>query len=109
MPDNGNLTYLVRPSGKPYTPDTLGKKFKEWADAAALAPQCRLHGLRKGRARQIVDSGGTAHDIMSITGHKTLREAQRYADKYNRRSAADRATALLMRRGQKENVECKTA
>jgi hypothetical protein len=32
---------------------------------------------------------------MAVTGHKSLAEVQRYADKFNRRKAADAAMALL--------------
>jgi hypothetical protein len=32
---------------------------------------------------------------MGITGHKSLAEVQRYADRFNRKVAADAAMALL--------------
>jgi len=131
MPDNGNLTYLLNAKGQPYTPDQLGRKFKEWADAAGMPKQCRLHGLKKSRASQIASKGGSAHQIMAITGHRSLAQAQKYADKFNKREAADAAMALLkttaskapggialddvmklltqLKADQKANVECKTA
>jgi len=36
---------------------------------------------------------------MAITGHKSLSEVQRYADKFNRRQAADAAMARLLKTG----------
>ena len=54
-----------------------------------------MHGLRKSRTAQLASKGAAAHLIMSVTGHKSLSEVQRYADKFNRREAADAAMALL--------------
>jgi integrase len=99
MPATGGLTYLVTPAGKPYSPDALGSKFAEWATAAGLPPRCRLHGLRKSRAAQLATAGASAHEIAAITGHRSLAEVQRYADKYNRAKAADAATARLLKTG----------
>jgi len=39
---------------------------------------CVLHGLRKAAARRLAEVGCSAHEIMSITGHRTLSEVQRY-------------------------------
>jgi hypothetical protein len=36
---------------------------------------------------------------MAVSGHKSLQEVQRYADRYNRRQAADAAMALLLKTG----------
>src|SRR5262245_41259209 len=95
MPATG-LTSLVRPRGKPYTPAALGVKFAEWATEAGLPARCRLHGLRKARTAQFASQGASPHEIMSVTGHKSLAEVQRYADKFNRRKAADAAMARLL-------------
>ena len=94
MPATDHLTYLIAPKGT-YSPEALGKKFAEWATAAGLPPRCRLHGLRKARTAQLATAGASAHEIMAVTGHKSLSEVQRYADKFNRRKAADSAIALL--------------
>ena len=99
MPANNHLTYLVMDNGEPYTPDQLGKKFAEWATAAGLPNRCRLHGLRKARTARLASKGASPHTIMAVTGHKSLSEVQRYADKFNRRQAADAAMALLAKTG----------
>jgi integrase len=109
MPDNGRLTYLVNASGQPYSPNWLGVNFARWAQAAGLPACCRLHGLRKSRTAQLAERGATAHQIMGVTGHKSLSEVQRYADKFDRRRAADAAMALLDDGDQNQNAECKTA
>jgi len=95
MPANDHLTYLVNAKGEPYTPQALGTKFAEWATEAGLPQCCRMHGLRKSRTAQLASRGASPHVIMAVTGHKSLSEVQRYADKFNRRRAADAAMALL--------------
>src|SRR5262249_26325982 len=100
MPAHANhLTYLITSKGEPYTPEALGRKFAEWTTAAGLPARCRLHGLRKARTAQLASKGATPHEMMAVTGHKSLTEVQRYADKYNRRKAADAAMALLLKTG----------
>jgi integrase len=101
MPRNEHLTYLVNAKGQPYSAEQLGIKFAEWATEAGLPSRCRLHGLRKARTAQLASKGAAAHLIMAITGHKSLSEVQRYADKFNRREAADAAMALLQSSGAK--------
>jgi integrase len=93
------LTYLIARNGQPYTPEQLGREFSRWASEAGLPQRCRLHGLRKARTAELASKGASAHLIMSITGHRSLSEVQRYADKYNRREAADAAMALLLKTG----------
>jgi integrase len=95
MAPTHHLTYLVRHNGQPYTPESLGLKFAQWATGAGLPSRCRLHGLRKARTAQLASKGASPHTIMAITGHKSLAEVQRYADRYNRKVAADAAMALL--------------
>lgn len=101
MPKTDRLLYLMDGHGKPYTPDALGHKFPIWANEAGMPTHCRMHGLRKARTRQIIEAGGTAHDAMGQTGHKTLAEVQRYADEFNRTAASDRASELLVKAGRK--------
>jgi hypothetical protein len=43
-----------------------------------LPARCRLHGLKKGGMRRAADAGMTTHELMAISGHKTLSEVQRY-------------------------------
>ena len=99
MPAADHLTYRIARRGKPYTPEALGNRFAEWATEAGLPQRCRLHGLRKARTAQLASKGASPHVIMAITGHKSLSEVQRYADKFNRRQAADAAMALLLKTG----------
>ena len=54
--------------------------------------------MRKGGARRLAEAGATAHEIMSITGHKTLSEAQRYTAAADRVLLAEQAMAKLSER-----------
>ena len=41
------------------------------------------------------DSGCNAHEIMAVTGHRTLKEVQRYTEAYDRKQAAKRTQAKV--------------
>jgi integrase len=71
--------------------------LRKWCDEAYL-PECSGHGLRKACARRLAEAGATAPEIMSITGHKTLAEVQRYIAEANRELMADSAMNKLMTR-----------
>jgi len=57
--------------------------------------RCVPHGLRKGGSRVMAESDCTPHEIMSVTGHTTLKEVKRYTDAYDRKKAAARALAKV--------------
>jgi integrase len=90
-----HLTFLHTKAGAPRSPKALGGDFRQWCDAAGLPKRCTLHGLRKGGARRLAEAGATAHEIMSITGHKTLSEVERYTKKANRERMAEAAIKKL--------------
>ncbi|WP_373489487.1 tyrosine recombinase XerC [Blastomonas sp.] len=86
----GCTTFLQTTQGKPRSANGMGTAMRAWCDAAGL-PQCSSHGLRKACSRRLVEAGATPHEMMAVTGHKTLAEAQRYAETFERSGAADRA------------------
>lgn len=57
---------------------SLGNMFRDWRKAAGLPDGCTAHGLRATRATDLANEGKTAHQIMAITGHKSLSEVQKY-------------------------------
>ena len=73
----GEVTYLVNDLGRPFTANGFGNKMREWCDQAGL-PECTAHGLRKAAATRLAEAGASAHEIMAITGHKTMKEVERY-------------------------------
>jgi hypothetical protein len=62
------------------------------------------HGLRKGGSRIIVESGGTAHEVMSVLGHSSLKEAERYTKAFNRRKLAASAMEKVAKAKTASNV-----
>lgn len=87
-----HLTFLVTDFGRPFTANGFGNKIKDWCRQANL-PHCSAHGLRKATATRLADRGATAHEIMAITGLRTLEEAERYTRAANRSKLADSAMA----------------
>ncbi len=89
MPKDG-LTYLTTAYGRPFTPAGFGNWFRDRCDEAGL-PHCSAHGLRKAAARRMAEAGKSAHEIMSVTGHRTLSEAERYTRAVDQERLARRA------------------
>jgi integrase len=99
-----HLTYVVTAQGKPRSKYGLGNDFAQWATQAGLSPHCRLHGLKKAGMRRLAEDGGTTHELMAISGHKTLSEVQRYTDAADQKRLADQVMAKR-RQGQSENSD----
>lgn len=88
------FTYLATENGLPRSVAGLGSSMRRWCDKAKL-PLCSSHGLRKAICRRIAEAGGTAPQIMSVSGHISLKEAQRYCAAFGRKKMAEGAIALL--------------
>jgi integrase len=95
---NDHLTFLVTASGKGFSAAGFGNWFREVCDEAGLPKGCAAHGLRKAASRRLAEAGCTAHQIMAITGHRTLREVTRYTDSVDRRKMAVQAMERLKKR-----------
>jgi integrase len=80
-----HLTFLVTATGKPYGDNHFSESFREWCDAAGLPKRCSAHGLRKAACRRHAENGCSANEIMSHSGHGTMKELVRYT------KAADQA------------------
>jgi integrase len=83
-----HLTYIVTSAGKPRSKYGLADDFAAWATAAGLPKRCRLHGLKKGGMRRLAEAGNTAHELMAISGHKTLSQVQHYTMDADRKRLA---------------------
>lgn len=86
-------TFLQTDYGRPRSAAGLGNAMRKWTRAAGLS-DCTPHGLRKACARRLAEAGATPHEIMSVTGHQTLAEVERYTSKVGRAALADRAMSL---------------
>jgi integrase/recombinase XerD len=87
-----HLTFLTTAYGRAFTPAGFGNKFREWSDEAGL-PHCSAQGLRKAAAARLAERGATAHEIMAITGHRSLEEVERYTRAARQGKLADTAMA----------------
>ncbi len=76
-PGPAGLTFLMNDFGRPYTADGFGNSFRRWCRQAGLS-HCSAHGVRKTAATRLAEGGATAHEIMAVTGHRTLKEVDRY-------------------------------
>jgi integrase len=74
----GHLTLLITRTGKSYGANDFSEVFRTWCDAAGLPQHCVFHGLRKAACTRLADAGCTAHEIASISGHKTLKQVEHY-------------------------------
>ncbi len=88
------FTFLETCYGKARTPSGLGTSMRKWCDKAGL-PLCSSHGLRKAICRRIAEAGGTPFEIMSVSGHVTLSEAQRYCETFGRKGLSDSAFSKM--------------
>jgi len=95
----GGLTYLVTEFGKPFSLAGFGNWFRDRCNEAGLR-NVSAHGLRKAAARRMAESGMSAHEIMSITGHRSLAEVERYT-----RAANQERLAVTASRGLKGEQE----
>ena len=93
-----HLTYIVTAYGKPRSKYGLGNDFAKWVTAAGLPARCRLHGLKKSAMRRLAEAGNTAHELMAISGHKTLTELQRYTGAADKKRLAESGMAKMRER-----------
>lgn len=75
---SNHLTFLTTQSGAPFADASFGNIFREWCREAGLPEHCSAHGLRKAACRRLAEAGASANVIAAISGHKTLREVERY-------------------------------
>ncbi|BCI68137.1 site-specific integrase [Acetobacter aceti] len=87
-------TYLETAFSKPFSPDGFAIRFAKWCSEARLEG-LSPHGLRKAAARRMAEAGCTAHQIASITGHRTLAEVQRYTLAADQKRLAEEAMAKI--------------
>jgi integrase len=90
----GNMTFLTREGGQPFTDSTLGKWFREQCIEASLQGYT-AHGLRKAACRRLAEAGCTAHEIAAFSGHLSLAEVTRYTREADRARMAVTAAAKL--------------
>lgn len=88
-----HVAILVTEYGRAFTVAGYGAWINGAIRAAGLPEQCVAHGLRKAAARRLAEAGCSTLEIMSITGHKTLGEVERYTRAASQRRLAREAIA----------------
>jgi integrase len=94
MPVTDQLAFLTTEAGKSFTAAGFGGWFRERCDEAGLH-HCTAHGLRKAAATRLADAGATEHQLMAWFGWTSIREAERYTKKANRKRLAESAGKLI--------------
>jgi integrase len=84
----GALTFLITEQGAGFSEAGFSQWFSERARMATLPAGCTAHGLRKSAANRLAAAGCTLHQIAAITGHKTLKEIERYTRGVDQRQLA---------------------
>jgi integrase len=92
----GDLTFLVSELNRPFSASGFGSWFRTRCNEAGL-PHCSAHGLRKAGATIAAENGASEHQLMSIFGWATLKEAERYTKAARRKKMAGDAMSLLLR------------
>ena len=86
--------------GRPITADRLSALVLAAARAAALPRECVPHGLRKAGIRRLAEHGATTKQIASVSGHKSLREIERYTAAADQKKLAQQAVRKLGQKNQ---------
>jgi integrase/recombinase XerD len=87
-----HLTFLTTEYGRPFTEAGFGNWFRDRCDEAGLK-NCSAHGLRKASAKYLAEGGASTLEIMSVTGHRSLTEVERYTREAGRKTLAESAMA----------------
>jgi integrase len=90
-----HLTFLTTAAGKPFTAAGFTNWFRDMCNAAGLPKGLSAHGLRKAMCRRLAEAGCSANEIAAISGHKTLREVQRYTEAVDQERMARAAIRRL--------------
>ena len=93
--ERSNMTFLVTAYGKPFSAAGFTNWFRECVRESKLPDGCSPHGLRKAASRRLAEAGCSAHQIMAITGHKSLKEVIVYTAAANQEHLARTAMATI--------------
>jgi integrase len=73
-----------RPLKRPALTALMAKAIKE----AGLPPRCVAHGLRKALMRRLAEADATTKQIAAVSGHRSLKEVERYTKAAEQRKLA---------------------
>ncbi len=87
--------FLETQFGEGFTETGFYNWFTDKARRAGVPKGRSPHGLRKACCRRLAEAGCSPHEIMSVSGHETLKEVERYTKAANRARLANSAMAAL--------------
>jgi len=87
--------FLETQFGEAFTETGFYNWFTDKARKAGVPKGRSPHGLRKACCRRLAEAGCSPHEIMSVSGHVTLKEVERYTRAANRARLANSAIAAL--------------
>ena len=96
--------FLETQFGGAFTETGFYNWFTDKARKAGVPKGRSPHGLRKACCRRLAEAGCSPHEIMSVSGHVTLKEVERYTRAANRARLANSAIAALQT-AQKEGAD----
>jgi integrase len=96
-PTSGFYLIGAESNGRPLSTAAVSNIVSRAARAAGLPPDCVTHGLRKAQITRLAESGASAKEIASVSGHKTLREIERYTAAADQKGLSRAAMARLNR------------
>jgi len=82
------LALIGAENGRPMTRAGLSQMMRAAIKEAGLPAKCVSHGLRKAGMRRLAEEGATEKQIAAWSGHKTLREIERYTKAADQRRLA---------------------
>lgn len=93
-------TYLKTQKGKSFaSSNSLDNQIRKWIVQAGLAEKGKAtrsqHGIRKGVAKLMAESGATEYEIMSAFGWTEPKTAAVYTKDFRRRTAANSAKSRI--------------
>jgi integrase len=91
-----NLTFLVTERGAAFSAAGLSNWFGKRCRAAGLV-HCTAHGLRKVACKRMADAGCTVHEIAAVSGHRSLKEVERYTREFDQARLAGQALQRQLR------------
>lgn len=87
--------YLIGRLDGPFSAQSLSRVVSNAVAGAGLPPECVTHGIRKAVLRQLAERGVSTKVIQSLSGHKTLKEIERYTEKADQGRMVVAAIAAL--------------
>ena len=91
----GDLNYMVTERGLPFSIKGMANRVKDWCIEAGL-PHCSTHGVRKLASVIAAENGMTGAQMKALFNWSSVRQADTYIEKANKKKLANQAISLLV-------------